>query len=172
VLFQSLDRSGKHLKTVRSEISVHSVLDRSTALVRCDYRSDMRSDPIAHWQVYAERGAMSHLLTRANANPARSRRPRRPHDLSSLHFAVGGERFRPCLEDVLQFLVLDCGVDRCDGWRTVVEDGRERWRRRQLGSIVRDIPSEAAGILRDLGWTVQPPEDPGMPENPRTLRQW
>jgi len=170
-LYLSLDRTGQYLKTVRSDISIHSVLDR-TPLLRYDYRSDMKADPVAHWQVYAERGAVSHLLTKASANAARTRRPHRPHDLSSLHFAVGGERFRPCLEDVLQFLVLDCGVDRCNGWQTVVEGGRERWRRRQLGSIIRDIPSEAARILRELGWKVEPPENPGLPENPRSLRTW
>lgn len=168
--YLGLDRTGHYLKTVRSDMSVRSVLDR-TDLCRYDYRSDMTSDPIAHWQVHAERGAMSHLLTRASANELRTRRPRRPHDLSSVHFAVGGERFRPCLEDVLQMLVVDCGVDRCDGWKNVVCDGRERWRRRQISSAVRDLPEEAARILQELGWTIQAPAHP-MPENTAALRKW
>src|SRR5664279_1894152 len=76
-LYLSLDRTGQYLKTVRSDISIHSVLDR-TPLLRYDYRSDMKADPVAHWQVYAERGAVSHLLTKASANAARTRRPHRP----------------------------------------------------------------------------------------------
>src|SRR5664279_4449494 len=49
-LYLSLDRTGQYLKTVRSDISIHSVLDR-TPLLRYDYRSDMKADPAAHWQV-------------------------------------------------------------------------------------------------------------------------
>ena len=86
---------------------------------------------------------------------------RAPHDLSSLHLPVGGERFRPCLEDLLQFVVDECGVDHHQGWRTHLEEGRLLWRRRQLASAVRDIPDEAARVLRDLGWTVSAPSDPG-----------
>lgn len=168
-LYLDLDRTGRYLKTVQSEVSVHSVLDR-TPLVRYEYRADMHTDPIAHWQVHAERGAMSHLLGRAHAtNPAQVKKP---HDMSSLHFPVGGERFRPCLEDVLQFLVVDCGVDSQQGWLDAVCDGRERWRRRQIGSAVRDVPAEAARILTELGWTVTPPENPRVRDHPETLRKW
>lgn len=161
-LYLDMDRTGSYLKTVRSDITIHSVLDR-TPLVRLEYRADMRTVPIAHWQFHAERGAFSHLLARANAH-----RPdwvTKPHDLSGLHLPVGGERFRPCLEDVLQFLVVDCGVDRHDGWEAAIREGRERWRRRQLGAAVRDVPGEAARVLRELGWTVQEPGTSVLPEN-------
>ncbi len=155
VLYLALDRTGAYLKTVRSDIGVHSTLDR-TALLRLEYRADMHTDPIALWQMHAERGAFSHLLARAHA--VRPDRVKKPHDLSSLHLPVGGERFRPCLEDVLQFLVVDCGVDHLDGSRAVVEAGRERWRLRQLGSAVRDAPDKAASVLAELGWKVERPE--------------
>ena len=81
----------------------------------------------------------------------------RPNDLSSLHFPVGGERFRPCFEDFLHFLVEECGVDRVDGWVDVIREGREQWRRRQLRSTIRDAQAEAAEVLRKQGWTVEPP---------------
>lgn len=163
-----LDRTSTHLKTVRSDFRVFSVLDR-TPLLRLEYRADMATDPISHWQVHAERGAFSHLLTRANEH--RPGRVRKPHDLSSLHLPVGGERFRPCIEDLLQFLVVDCGVDHREGWRAMVENGREQWRRRQLGAAVRDAPSEAVRVLKDLGWTVEPPSST-PPEYVRPLRTW
>ncbi len=156
--FLTLDRSSAYLKTVRSEFALHSVLDRAP-LLRLDYDAAMRSAPVSHWQVHAERGAISQLLARAHA-----RDPRRvpsPHALSSLHLPVGGERFRPCLEDLLQFVVEECGVDHNDGWRAHVEAGRRLWRLRQLGSAVRDVPGEAARVLGDLGWTVQPPPEVG-----------
>ncbi|GAB3169508.1 hypothetical protein GCM10027059_34540 [Myceligenerans halotolerans] len=160
-LFQTLDRSGEHLKTVRSDIAVLSTLDR-TPLLRLEYLADMRKDPVAHWQVHAERGAFSHLLTMANAN--NSRLVRRPHDLSTVHLPVGGERFRPCLEDVLEMLIRDCGVDHVASWEDAIRDGRQRWRIRQLRAAVRDLQSEAAEVLRKEGWLVTAPEPVPTPD--------
>jgi hypothetical protein len=168
-LFLDLDRTGRYLKTVRSDIAVHSVLDR-TPLVRLEYRADMHTAPIAHWQIHAERGSFSHLLARAHAH--RPDLVEKPHDLSSLHFPVGGERFRPCLEDVLQFLVLECGVDAHGDWEAAVSKGREAWRRRQLGSAVRDAPDEAARVLMEAGWAVEPPPDGPEPGKREALTAW
>lgn len=163
-----LDRVGRHLKTVKSDIALHSVLDR-TALVRLEYLAEMNSAPIAHWHVHAERGSFSHLLARAHAHRPDS--VSKPHDLSSLHFPVGGERFRPCLEDMLQFLVVECGVDSVEGWESVIAQGREAWRRRQLGAAVRDAPDVATHVLRELGLEVS--GDLGTSyANPPALRQW
>jgi hypothetical protein len=153
-IYLSLDRVGRYLKATRSDVVVHSVLDRQP-LVRLEYRADMQDAPVAHWQFHAERGAFTHLLS--HASRTRPRQVRRPHDLSALHLPVGGERYRPCLEDVLQFLVEDCGVDAVPGWRTAVTAGRERWRRRQLASAVRDAPGVAVRILGELGYRVEPP---------------
>lgn len=91
--------------------------------------------------------------------------------VSSLHVPLGGSRFRPCLEDFVQFLIYECAFDSCDGWRTVVEDGRERWRRRQAAAVVRDAPDEAVRVLRNLGYTVQKP-DPLPDTKNTTLRSW
>lgn len=168
-MYLSLDRSGKYLKTVRSDMVVKSVLDR-TPLIRLDYRSDMTTAPMAHWQIHAERGAFSHLLARAHAQAP----PRvdKPHALSSLHIPVGGERFRPCLEDVLQFLVQECGVDSHPGWMDVVQEGRRMWRRRQLRATIRDAQEETADVLRGLGWQVEagPTVDPE--EYAPTFERW
>jgi hypothetical protein len=168
-LYLDLDRTGRYLKTVRSDLAVHSVLDRNP-LVRLEYRADMRTAPSAHWQIHAERGAFSHLLGRAHAR--RPDRVPKPHDLSSLHLPVCGERFRPCLEDLLQFLVLDCGVDHHAQWEDTLRAGREQWRRRQLGSAVRDVPSEAARVLRELGWEVTAPASPRAAENLDSFLKW
>lgn len=167
-IYLGLDRTGRYLKAVRSDFVVSSVLDR-TPLIRLDYRNDMTTAAVAHWQVHAERGAFSHLLARAHAMD--TSRVGKPHELSSLHIPVGGERYRPCLEDLLHFLVQECGVDRHDEWLAVVEEGRERWRRRQLASAVRDAPAYAATVLQELGWTLEPPQvEPA--ENVKALRRW
>lgn len=167
-VYLGLDRTGEFLKAVRSEFVVKSVLDR-TPLVRLDYRTDMNRAPVAHWQIHAERGAFSHLLSRAHA--VDESRVGKPHDLSSLHFPVGGERFRPCLEDFLHFLVAECGIDARPGWMAVVERGREGWRRKQLRSTIRDAEEESADVLRHLGWSVEAPAG-GAPENRGSFTRW
>lgn len=167
-LYQTLDHSKQYLKTTRSDFSVFSTLDR-TPLLRMEYRSDMREDPVCHWQFHAERGAFTHLLSIANT--ANSRRVPSPHDLSKIHLPVGGERFRPCLEDVLEMLIRDCGVDAAEGWEAAVEQGRERWRMRQFGTAVRDLQDEAAEVLRRQGWTLTPPADPYTPHL-EPYRKW
>jgi len=164
-----LDHSGTYLKTVRTDFTLKSVLDR-TPLARLDYRADMNAAPVAHWNIHAERGAFSHLLGRAHA--VDPERVKEPHALSSLHFPVGGERFRPCLEDFLHFLVAECGVDSVPGWLEVINRGRQSFRRRQLRSTVRDAQEEAADVLRRLGWAVERTDRVDSEEYLPTLERW
>ncbi|MFC7404297.1 hypothetical protein [Georgenia alba] len=166
LLLQELDRTGEYLKTTRTDFRVLSTLDR-TPLVRHEYRADMHTDPIAHWQFHAERGSFSHLLSIAHA----AGRVENPHDLSNLHLPVGGERFRPCLEDLIEFLIRDCGIDHVHGWERAVQAGREAWRRRQFRASVRDLQSEAAATLADYGWRVEPPPEV-RPEHVEPYRKW
>jgi hypothetical protein len=168
-IYLSLDRSGQYLKTVRSDMVVKSILDR-TPLIRLDYRADMSRAPLAHWQIHAERGAFSHLLARAHAQTPS--RVSKPHDLSSLHIPVGGERFRPCLEDFLQFLVQECGVDSVVGWRDAVEKGRSLWRHRQLRATIREAQEDAADALRRLGWSVERTDAVDSEAYPPTFERW
>lgn len=140
---------GEHLKTSKTDFRVFSTIDR-TPLLRLEYDSSASVVPSAHWQFHAERGAFVHLLTIAS----RTREVRGPGDLSKLHLPVGGERFRPGLEDLLELLIRDCGIDAEDGWEAAIKEGRKRWRVRQLRSAVRDQPEEAAEVLRNLGWQV------------------
>ncbi len=169
VLYLELDRTGAFLKNLRTDCAAYSVLDRQP-LFRMDYRSDMQSAPVAHWQFHAERGALTHLLSMAQAHRPKS--VTSPHVLSRLHFPVGGERFRPCIEDLIQFVIEECGVDFVPGWEGAVEAGRERWRRIQLRTVVRDLQHEAAEILRREGWTVVAPADAEITESVPTLRRW
>lgn len=146
---QRVDQTGQYLTTSRSELRVCSTLER-TPLLRLEYDVSARAVPMAHWQVHAERGAFVHLLTLAS----RVREVRGPSDLSKLHLPVGGGRFRPGLENVLEFVIRDCGVDAADGWAVAIEESRKRWWLRQLRAAIRDQQEDAAGALRGLGWTV------------------
>lgn len=164
-----LDYTGVFLKTMKSAISMRSVWEKNP-LVRLEYDSTMTTAPIAHWQFHAERGAFSHLLARASAGSRYV--TEHPHSLSKLHFPVGGERFRPSIEDFIEFLVRECGVDSVEGWQSAVQEGRELWRRMQARAVSRDLQAEAAQTLRDQGWAVSPPSGWDEWEKSATLRAW
>lgn len=146
-----LDSSGKYLKVMGSRFVLWSAMS-GRPLARLEFSPLAHSCPVAHWQIHAESGAFTHLLTQAHIKKERA--VRKPFDLSTLHLPVGGERLRPCLEDVIEFVIFDCGVDRIEGWRDALRAGREGWRRKQLASSVRDCPEEAARVLRQLGYAI------------------
>jgi len=73
-------------------------------LVHWDYARDPENDyPSAHVQV---NGDCEHfdILTEQARNAGRVS-PKRP--LRDFHFLLGGRRFRPILEDVVEFLVVE-----------------------------------------------------------------
>ncbi|MGH3767948.1 MAG: hypothetical protein ACRDS0_10115 [Pseudonocardiaceae bacterium] len=159
-----LDSYQQFLAVEESTYQLIAQVDRAP-IMRFEYERGATTKPRAHVQVHAHRGALSHLLSQA-------RHPT-PHSMESLHLPVGGDRFRPCLEDVIEFLVVECRFDRQEGWRAVLEAGRERWRRMQTRTAVRDSPSEAAAALRALGYTVAAPETVNGPQdNLARMRRW
>ncbi len=159
-----LDSYQRFLAVEESTYQLIATLDREP-IFRFEYERAAQSKPRAHFQVHAHRGALSHLLSRA--------RHRTPHSMQSLHLPVGGDRFRPCLEDVIEFLVVECKFDRQEGWRPAIQAGREDWRRMQTRTVVRDSPLEAAAALRDLGFTVTAPDGgPGLPDDVARMRRW
>lgn len=71
---------------------------------------------------------------------------------------------RPCVEGVLQILVSEFAVTTVPGAQVVLNAGRARWRRRQIGAAVRDAPAEAVRVLGRMGYTVVEPAAGPSPE--------
>jgi hypothetical protein len=72
--------------------------------------------------------------------------------LQRLHLPVGGRRFRPTLEDLIDFLIIEKLVTDCrPDWAEEVAAGRERFRRRQLMAVVRRDPESALESLCEAG---------------------
>ncbi len=157
-----MDTTGQYLAVEESTYDLLAEVDRAP-LLRIHYRRYQQSEPAAHIHVHGHRGALSHLLSQTGHES--------PHDMASLHIPVGGARFRPCLEDFIQFLLCECLFDAEPGWRAHVDAGRERWRRRQAAVVARDVPEEAARVLRELGYTVEAP-DPAPAAQAKALRNW
>lgn len=126
-----VDSYGTHIAVEHSSFVLKAKVDR-TPVIRWDYDRDANRKPRSHVQVTAHRGALSHILSRLD-HPT-------PHSIESLHIPLGGERFRPCLEDVVEFLIRDCGFEGQKNWKQSVREGRARWRRIQTRAVVRDSP--------------------------------
>lgn len=158
-----LDSRGTWLAVESSSFQLVAAVDRAP-IIRFDYLRQPKSVPAAHVQVHAHRGALTHLLSQAGH--------RKPHDMAALHIPVGGARLRPCLEDVIQFLVADCGFDAVDGWQEVLNAGRARWRRTQAKAITRDFPAEAGEVLESMGYLVTAPEAGHPDSSEKALYSW
>ncbi|NIL74829.1 hypothetical protein RhoFasB10_00921 [Rhodococcus sp. B10] len=157
-----LDSQDRYLAVENSTYRLVAAIDK-TPMVRLEYERNARRKPTAHLHVHAHRGAFSHILSRL--------KHKTPHSLESLHLPLGGDRFRPCLEDFVQFLIEDCQFDSKATWLDAVHEGRERWRRIQTRAVVRDAPSEAVGALRRMGYQITLP-DTAVADRISKLQSW
>lgn len=117
--------------------------DGARTLLHYDYERDKADDyPEAHLQVCATSVEWEDAM--------RSYGPRgRP--LKKLHLPVGGRRFRPSVEDLIEFLVTEQLASGRPGWKRHVDQGRRRFEERQLKAAVRRNPEIALAILREEG---------------------
>lgn len=158
-----LDATLEFLAVDKSKIWVVADVD-STPIFRFEYLYDADWVPHSHIQVHGERGALAHLLSQTGN--------KRPHNMSALHLPTGGARFRPNLEDVVQFLIVDCQFDALETWRDAVDRERAEWRRVQTRTACRALPEEAATQLTTMGYTVTPPEGGHPPPGRKALGAW
>lgn len=84
----------------------------------------------------------------------KSRSVRKAPRTEALHFPTGGHRFRPSLEDILEALVVDFGLDVAAQGKELLRRQRIKFRKRQLAAAIGDEVETAAEALRELGYTV------------------
>jgi hypothetical protein len=154
-----------------------STKDSPEPLLRYDYlRSPTGHIPGAHINVHAHRDEMVFAMVAAGAQDRGALRHRAMDSgkmprLANLHLPVGGHRFRPSLEDILEFAIAEFGVDCLPSHRTALDEGRVRYRTRQLMAAVADDPESAAEELRRIGYTVEAGNPSRSPRTDRT-RAW
>jgi hypothetical protein len=106
----SLEETGRFLVVVNSVFCVFETSDERSCLLHYDYERDKSGGyPEAHLQV----AGASKLLTAWPGQP-------NTRELGRLHLPVSGRRYRPVLEDVIEFLIVERFAEPCDGWRTVL----------------------------------------------------
>jgi hypothetical protein len=75
--------------------------------------------------------------------------------LERLHLPVGGRRFRPTLEDLIEFLIVEKLAEPQDDWESAIEASRSRFREKQLKAAIRQQPEIAIAELERLGHKVK-----------------
>ncbi|MFJ9420736.1 hypothetical protein [Streptomyces sp. NPDC101249] len=138
-----LDMEREHLMVHKSFVGVFGTQQAKQGLFHYDYERDKADGyPDAHLQVYGV-SDLFHTLNDPKTDAGRSQ--------AQLHFPVGGRRFRPCLEDVIEFLVVERLVEARDNYRLVLDSGRERFRRNQLMAAMRRDPAAVATFVERHG---------------------
>ncbi|GAA1263180.1 hypothetical protein GCM10009589_14610 [Arthrobacter pascens] len=158
------DSNGEFLAVERS--TFYLVMPSITEpLLHYDYLRSPRGDiPCAHFNVHGHRDELIYSMMAAEFKHQAKSRARRvlkgkAPRLSQLHIPTRGHRFRPCLEDLVQMVIFEFGVDTRENWSEAIEYGRMLWKDNQLASAVRDNPGKAAEQLQRMGFSVTPPSD-------------
>ncbi|MCB0998138.1 MAG: hypothetical protein KDB40_02485 [Acidimicrobiales bacterium] len=156
-----LDDSGEHLAVVRSVFALVIDAASNRPAVRVEYDRDQGNEPdddtparhrrsAAHVQIHGASEELAYAQGLAGIRSMRS--------LDKFHIPVGGRRFRPSLEDFIEFLWTERLVPGLhDGWQDVLTRHRSDWLALQLRAAVRGDPSTAAAQLMQMGYSVVPP---------------
>lgn len=145
-----LDESNQHLTTDKSTYTLVTA-DDDVAVLTYDYvRDPPNKYPEAHLHIDGDAPGLQRLLSLSG------RAKKRP---VALHLPVGGRRYRPSLEDLIEFCILEDLVTPRPDWQSALEASRDRFHTQQLRAAVRRKPDESASVLRDIGWTASAPSD-------------
>jgi hypothetical protein len=137
------DDAGRYPMVRSSVMYLSADADGIKTLLHYDYERDKTDDyPEAHLQICATSEEWEEAM--ASYGP-------RGRALKKLHLPVGGRRFRPSVEDLIEFVVTEKLASGRPGWKAHVDRGRERFEERQLRAAVRRQPEIALAILREEG---------------------
>jgi hypothetical protein len=147
-----------YLTVNQSTVALHLGSDPdSGSLFHYDYnREPSTSYPEAHVQVPGTSPALAELGERFGQQ----------WELGQLHFPAGSRRFRPCLEDVVEFLIVEGFAEGREGWLRTLNRHRAGFHRIQLAAAVRRDPETAQHALEKLA-----DGDASKTKGPRSRRQ-
>ncbi len=146
------DPEGVYLTMTQSTMSLYTSpsMEDDQLIVGIDYaRNPGNQFPGAHLHVAGLRDDLDAVYLGDE---------RKTRKLRDLHIPVGGKRFRPSLEDLVEFMVTEEMVDPRPDWKQVVKEHRARWEAIQLKAAVRRNQEDAAAALREAGWDVIAPD--------------
>lgn len=147
VTFQlSLDDSDQYLMVRSSVFALARDPEMTDELFHIDYERDKQdgySD--AHLQVIGRSDAWDALLTETKTG-------KKPKSLGKLHLPTGGTRYRPTLEDLLEFLVYEefCAPHDDEKFESIVAESRAEFARKQLRAAIRRDLETAKQAVKDF----------------------
>lgn len=143
------DKRNRHLMVESSSFGFYLDPQQRALLARYDYERDKGDGyPEAHLQINGSAPVWDEVCRREESS--------RP--LEHLHFPVGGRRYRPTVEDLIEFLVVEGIAEGRSGWQERVAQGREGFRLKQLGAAIGNETDYAAEELRSHGYTITAPD--------------
>ncbi|MEU2610622.1 hypothetical protein ABZ570_03410 [Micromonospora sp. NPDC007271] len=141
-----LEEGTGHLTMHHSYFAVSASPDAPDPLFHYDYERGKRDAEggytEAHLQVFGVNTELDPIIQALSTK-------RKKKQIGELHFPVGGRRFRPALEDVLEFLIDEQLVNPKAGWQQVLDKSRDEFRMIQLKAMVRRYPEVAREALAD-----------------------
>lgn len=168
-------QSGQHFFAVEQSSFTLRIENVNEPLVHFDYvREAGASIPVAHVNVHAHRDELVYAMMNASRNRGKTRSKQslsgKIPRIATLHIPMGGHRFRPSLEDILQMMILEFGIDRGKNAQSAIDAGRQHFRSIQVSAAVSDDAPIAAESLRRLGYTVIEPVPSVAPRADRLRR--
>lgn len=144
------DPSGSYLMVRKSTVGLYLLENTREPLFRYEFERDKTRYTPAHLHVHGQSSALGRLYALAGKTEAA--------ELHELHLPVGGKRFRPSLEDVLECLFHEGLLRPVTGWQAAVDEHRAEFHERQLRAAIRSQPDIAVSKLREMGYDVGEPK--------------
>lgn len=157
----TMDAQGDHPAVYSSMFGWCVKPESAHCPIRVEYERNLAARQASHVQIDGESEGWAYGLGRLGRPMAA---------LQKIHLPMGGKRFRPSLEDFIEFLIQESMVpSKRRTWQAAIDVGREKWENRQTGAAVRRLPAVAietlsqshqqdmADALVSAGWTVTPP---------------
>lgn len=146
-----LDDEGEHLAVQRSGFGLCVKPSSGLQPIRIEYDRRLAGNKqAAHVQIHGDSAALGAAYALAGQEMKA---------LHKLHIPLGDRRFRPSLEDFIEFLVQEqLVINLHSGWRNVLESSRGDWIGRQVRAAVRRHPDTAARQLERMGYKVTAPD--------------
>ena len=143
----SVDSDQGHLRVESSTYALLSNPDPGNQVLRFDFERDKEEHPEAHIQVRGDSLALKEL----------DRKQGKQRQLEQLHIPVGGLRFRPSLEDFVEFLIVEeFAEDPRNNWKAALDRTRDSFHALQLKAAVNRTPGPAIEQLKAMGYEVTP----------------
>lgn len=155
------DGNEQHLSVLTSGISLVMNDDRKNPVIRLEFDRGQGIEPgepqtrrhrrqAAHVQIHGHSANLAAIW----ALNGRLKKI----DLENLHIPVGGKRFRPSVEDFIEFLYTEELIARLhEGGKRALNDSRDKWLEIQLRAAVRSKPQIAIEQLKSMNYEINLP---------------